>query len=281
MARRTLQAMGSKGQADMITGLARRAALQVMAAVALGAGLSGGAMAQGPAGTGKGPVVLAAASLTETLNAAADAWAKKGHPRPVLSFAASSVLARQVDAGAPADIFISADEEWMDYLAKKNAIRPQARADLLSNSVVLVAPVDSTITIRIAKGFPLAAVLGDKRLATGGPGVPINRYAKQALSALGVWDQVSPKLAGAESVRAALALVARGEAPLGIVYKTDALAEKKVKIIGIFPEDTHEPVRYPVAVLAGAKNADAAAFVKFLHAGEAKGIFRAAGFGVK
>ena len=228
--------------------------------------------------------MLGAASLQESLNAVADAWAAKGHPRPVISLAASSALARQIEAGAPADIFISADEQWMDDVAAKGFVRAGTRADLLGNALVLVAPLDSHVHLRIAPGFPLARALDavpGGRLATGTvTAVPAGIYAKQALVKLGVWDSVSGRIAGADSVRAALALVERGEAPLGVVYATDAKADPKVRIVGVFPETSHDPIRYPVAILSAASNPDTAAFRVFLASGAAKAIFRAHGFTV-
>jgi molybdate transport system substrate-binding protein len=209
--------------------------------------------------------VLAAASLQESLNAAADSWAARGHPRPVLSFAASSTLARQVQSGAPADLFISADEDWMDALQKKQLLRAGTRVDLLSNRLVLVAPAASRIQITIRPGFALGAALGQGRLATGAvDSVPAGLYAKEALTKLGVWPQVAGKLAPAESVRAALALVARGEAPLGVVYATDAQADKRVRVVATFPESSHAPIRYPVAALSASRNPDAEGFRRFL-----------------
>jgi len=232
-----------------------------------------------------GPLVLGAASLQESLNAVADAWAAKGHPRPVISLAASSALARQIEAGAPADIFISADEQWMDDVAAKGFVRAGTRADLLGNALVLVAPLDSRVHVRIAPGFPLAKALDTTpggRLATGTvTAVPAGIYAKQALTKLGVWDSVSARIAGADSVRAALALVERGEAPLGIVYATDAKADAKVRAVGVFPETSHDPILYPVAILNAASNPDTAAFRAFLASGAAKAIFRAHGFSTR
>jgi molybdate transport system substrate-binding protein len=228
----------------------------------------------------RGPVVLAAASLQESLNAAADSWAARGHPRPVLSFAASSTLARQVQSGAPADLFISADEDWMDALQKKQLLRAGTRVDLLSNRLVLVAPAASRIQITIRPGFALGAALGQGRLATGAvDSVPAGLYAKEALTKLGVWPQVAGKLAPAESVRAALALVARGEAPLGVVYATDAQADKRVRVVATFPESSHAPIRYPVAVLSVSRNPDAEGFRRFLLSPEGRGLFRPYGFG--
>ena len=233
------------------------------------------------------PVVLAAASLQESLNAAADAWAAKGHPRPVLSLAASSALARQIEAGAPADIFISADEEWMDHVAARGYVREETRVDLLSNSLVLVAPAGSSVKLHIASGFPLAQALNGGRLATGSvDSVPVGRYAKQALIALQVWPQVADKIAGTDSVRSALALVARGEAPLGIVYGTDARAEPKVRLVDSFPEHSHEPIRYPLALLIPSftqvpANPQAVGFATFLRSGAGKAIFARFGFGTR
>lgn len=235
------------------------------------------------------PVVLAAASLQEALNAAADRWAAHGHVRPVLSFAASSALARQVVNGAPADLFLSADEEWMDYLAhapgrRGGWIRPGTRVDVLANRLALVAPAGSRLTLTIAPGFALAHALD----AAGGPGarlatgqvdaVPAGKYAKAALVSLKVWPQVQGRIAGADSVRAALALVARGEAPLGIVYATDAQAEPRVRVVGLFPPGSHPPIRYPMAALAGSTNPEAEGFRRFLLSGEARAVFRAHGF---
>lgn len=233
---------------------------------------------------GKGPLVLAAASLQESLNAAADVWAAQGHPRPVISLAASSALARQIEAGAPADLFISADQEWMDHVASKNLLKPGTRADLLTNTLVLIAPAASKVKITITKGFPLAAALDQakpgSRLATGDVGsVPAGIYTKQALTALGVWDSVANRIAGAASVRAALALVDRGEAPLGVVYGTDAKADAKVRLVGTFPEASHKPIRYPVALLTASTSPEAAGFRHFLSTAQAKAIFRSYGFG--
>jgi molybdate transport system substrate-binding protein len=229
----------------------------------------------------RGPVVLAAASLQESLNAAADAWTARGHPRPVLSFAASSVLARQVASGAPADLFISADEDWMDDLAKRGLLRAGTRADLLTNRLVLIAPVASRVQMVIRPGFPLAAALGQGRLATGGPGVPAGLYAQSALTKLGVWPQVAGRIAGAESVRAALALVARGETPLGVVYLTDALAEKRVRVVAVFPENSHAPIRYPVAMLTASRAGDADGFRRFLLSQQGRAVFAPYGFGAR
>lgn len=225
------------------------------------------------------PIVLAAASLQESLEAAADTWTAQGHARPVLSFAATSALARQVEAGAGADLFISADEEWMDALARKGLIRPGSRAQLLGNSLVLIAPATSDVELTLARGMPLGRALGEGRLALADPaGVPAGRYAKQALESLGVWDQVAGRAAAADNVRAALALVARGEAPLGIVYATDAKAEPKVRVVGVFPPRSHAPITYPIALLKTAHGSEAEALRRFLLSPEALAVFQSHGF---
>jgi len=258
--------------------LMMRFRLAVLAGLALA--LGGQAVAQD-----RPPVVLAAASLQESLNKAADAWAAKGHGRPVLSFAASSALARQIVNGVPADLFISADEEWMDYVAKAPGgwIKPGTRANFLTNRLALIAPAGSGVALRIAPGFALAAALGPTgRLATGQVGaVPVGKYAREALTNLQVWPQVEGRIAGADSVRSALALVARGEAPLGIVYATDALVEPKVRVVGLFPAQTHTPIVYPLAGLTASTSRDGEGFRRFLLSGEGRAIFMRYGFGVK
>ena len=230
----------------------------------------------------RAPLVLAAASLQESLTAAADAWAAQGHSRPTISFAASSALARQIEAGAPADLFISADEEWMDYVALKALLRPATRVSFLTNQLVLIAPRDSRIALRLAPGVPLARALGDRRLAIADPAaVPAGRYAKAALTSLGAWPSVEPKLARTENVRAALALVERGEAPLGIVYATDARASTKVRVVGQFSAASHPPISYPIALLATAASPDAEPFRRFLISSPGRAIFRRFGFGTR
>ena len=227
----------------------------------------------------RGPVVLAAASLQESLTDAANAWAAKGHAKPVLSFAASSALARQVIAGAPADLFLSADEEWMDAVAKAGLLRPGTRTTLLGNRLVLIAPASSRVRLTPARGFPLAKALGTGRFALADPdAVPAGKYAKAALTALGVWAGVAAKVAPAENVRAAMALVERGAAPLGIVYATDARASKTVRIVGTFPAGSHPPIRYPVALLKASRNKDAAGFRAFLLSKQGRTIFARHGF---
>lgn len=228
----------------------------------------------------KGPLVLAAASLQEAMTDAADAWARKGHPRPILSFAASSALARQVEAGARADLFASADEEWMGYLQGKSLLKSATRARLTENRLVLIAPAQSRVNLRIVRNFPLAKALGTGRLAMADPAaVPAGRYGREALTRLGVWNGVAGKVAAAENVRAALALVERGAAPLGIVYATDAMASRGVRLIGTFPAASHQPITYPVALLATSRHRDAEAFRRFLISREGRAIFVRRGFG--
>jgi molybdate transport system substrate-binding protein len=223
-------------------------------------------------------VILGASSLTDALNEIGPAFTAKTHHGVTLSYAASSALARQIEAGAPADVFVSADTEWMDYLQTRNLIDPDTRRNVLGNRLVLISPADSTFTIKIAPHFALAKLLGDGRLATGNPdSVPVGKYARSALTRLGVWTEVQDKIAAADNVRAALALVARGEAPLGIVYRTDALIEKKVRIVAEFPANSHDPIIYPAATTARAQ-AGAADFIKFLSSPTARAIFAKYGF---
>ena len=227
----------------------------------------------------RGPVVLAAASLQESLTEAANVWAAKGQAKPVLSFAASSALARQVIAGAPADIFLSADEEWMDAVAKAGLLRAGTRTTLLGNRLVLIAPTSSKVRLTPARGFALAKALGGGRLALADPDtVPAGKYAKAALTHLGVWAGVAAKVAPAENVRAAMALVERGAAPIGIVYATDARASKAVRIVGTFPAASHPPIRYPVALLKASRHKDAAGFRVFLLSKQGRAIFARHGF---
>jgi molybdate transport system substrate-binding protein len=227
-------------------------------------------------------IVFAAASMKNALDDAAKQWTEKSRTEVKSSYAASSALAKQIEAGAPADIFISADLDWMDYVDGKKLVKAGTRSNLLGNSIVLVANQDwNKGDVKIASGFPLASLLGDGRLSMADTvTVPAGKYGKAALEKLGVWDSVSGKLAQAENVRAALALVGRGEAPLGIVYKTDAAAEPNVKIIGAFPDDSHKPIVYPAALIETSKNAKAAEFLKYLASPEAKTIFEKHGFTV-
>ena len=224
--------------------------------------------------------VFAAASLKNALDTAVAAYKAKSGQDIVVSYAASSALAKQIEAGAPADIFFSADLAWMDYLAEKDLIQPSSRVTLLGNTLVLVAPKDSTAAIEIKPDFPLAEALGaDGKLAMATvASVPAGIYGKAALVKLGVWAAVEPHVAQADNVRAALAFVAKGEAPFGIVYGTDAHAEPAVKVVAVFPEDTHPPIVYPVALTRSGTSSAARAFLDFLLSPEAKGAFEAEGF---
>ena len=218
-------------------------------------------------------LVFAAASLGDALQEANAAYEKTAHVKVKSSFDSSSVLARQIEAGAPADVFFSADTAWMDYLQTRNLIQAASRKDLLGNRLVLIAPADSQIQLKIAPHFPLAAALGEGKLAAGDPdSVPAGRYARSALTKLGVWDEVAPRLARAENVRVALLYVARDDAPLGIVYASDALADKSVRVVDTFPADTHEPIVYPVALTKSAKS-QAAACVASLSGPQGHDIF--------
>ncbi len=224
--------------------------------------------------------VFAAASLTNVLQELGDSFTKDTAIPVRFSFAASSALARQIENGAPADIFFSADQAWMDYLQTRNLIRRDTRYDVLHNRLVLIAPADSDITLTIGPHFPLAAALGKGRLAAGDPdAVPAGRYARQALTSLGVWNEVSGRLARADSVRSALAFVDRGEAPLGIVYETDALIDKHVRVVATFPDDSHRPIVYPIA-LTGTAGAGAARFVAYIRGSAGATAFKAYGFTV-
>jgi molybdate transport system substrate-binding protein len=223
-------------------------------------------------------LVFAAASLSEVLQEVGNAYGARDGLNVKTSFASSSVLAKQIEAGAPADVFISADSQWMDYLEQRKLIRPGSRRDLLGNDLVLIAPADSSVRLKIAPGFALAAALGGGRLACGDPdSVPAGIYARAALVKLNVWDSVATRLARAENVRVALSYVARGEAPLGIVYRTDAQAEPHVRVVDVFAADTHPPITYPLALTTHA-SAEAARFSEFLSSEEARRMFAAHGF---
>lgn len=226
--------------------------------------------------------IFAAASLTNALNEIGEAYtAKTGHAvKP--SYAASSALAKQIEQGSPAHVFASADLKWMDYLTQAKLVDAESRFNLLGNTLVLVAPADSKLThVDIDAKTDIAALAGDGRIATGSPdSVPVGLYFRQAMERSGQWQKVEPKIAGAESVRAALALVERGEAPLGVVYATDAAVSKKVKVVGTFPGTLHDPIVYPFALVAGKQSPAAKAFVDFVRTPEAKGVFAKYGFKV-
>ena len=226
-------------------------------------------------------VVFAAASLKNALDKIAKDWESTAGKKATLSFAASSALAKQIESGAPADLFVSADLKWMDWLAERKLIDDASRKTLLGNALVLIAPKDSTVTLKIEKDFKLAEALGNGRVAMGETSsVPAGVYGKAALTNLGVWDQVSAKVAGAENVRVALAYVARGETPLGIVYATDAKSDPNVKVVDTFPADSHPPIVYPVALTASSVNPDAKAFLEYLSSAEAAKVFEEQGFTV-
>ncbi len=240
------------------------------------------ACALGPAvAQSRDVLVFAAASLKNALDDVNAPFEKDTGKHANISYAASSTLAKQIENGAPADIFISADLDWMDYLAQHDLIKPSTRKNLLGNELVLVAPKDGAAPVRIATGFPLAKLLAGGKLAMADTSaVPAGKYGKAALEKLGVWASVESQIAQAENVRAALALVARKEAPFGIVYQTDAAAEPAVKIVGVFPEDTHPPIIYPIALTLGSTNPDAASFVVYIESPKAQPVFEKYGFSV-
>ncbi len=241
----------------------------------------GGVAAGADAAQRAAPLVLAAASLQESMTAAADAWAAKGHVRPTISFAASSALARQVEAGATADLFVSADEDWMNALAKRRLIVPASRVTFLGNRLVVAAAAGTTVRIPSRPPAALARVLTAGPLAMADTPVPAGRYGQEALEALGVWKQVAPRVVRAENVRATLALVERGAAPLGIVYATDARASKRVRIAGVFPASTHPAITYPIARLTTSRNPEAEAFRRFLTSRQGTAIFVRYGFSAR
>jgi molybdate transport system substrate-binding protein len=223
--------------------------------------------------------VFAAASLKNALDEVIRTHEAKTGDRARVSYAASSALARQIENGAPADVFVSADLAWMDYLHKKALIQPATRFVLVRNQLALIAPAGAAIKLKIAPGFPLAAALGKERLAMADPAsVPAGRYGKDALVSLGIWKTVESKVAAAADVRAALLLVSRGEAPLGIVYSTDAAVEPRVSVVDTFPENAHAPIVYPAALTAASKNPAAAVFLRALREPAARGVFEKYGF---
>lgn len=224
-------------------------------------------------------IVFAAASLKNALDAAAHVYEARGGGKITVSYAASSALAKQIEAGAPAQVFISADEKWMDYLEQRHLVQAGSRHDLLANRLVLIEPASRKRDVTIAPGFPLRKLLNGGRLALADPAsVPAGLYAKAALEKLGVWASVKDRVAAAENVRLALAFVARGEAPLGIVYATDAQVEPRVRVAGTFPADSHPPIVYPVALTTAPGWQRAKPFERFLRSSEARAIFRHWGF---
>jgi molybdate transport system substrate-binding protein len=254
----------------------RRAKLAAAILACLAAGCGG----DPDTAAGEDVLIFAAASLRTALDEIAPPCGLTAGARILTSYAATSALARQIESGAPAQIFISADVQWMDYVADRDLILRESRVDLLGNTLVLVAPVSRPPEwpIDIAPGFPLAAALGDGRLAVADPtAVPAGRYAKAALESLGVWSSVADRLAPAEDVRAALRLVSRAEAPLGIVYGTDAKAEAGVAVVGWFPPDSHPPIVYPAALTQGAGPA-ATRVLQCLKGTAARTVFERWGF---
>jgi molybdate transport system substrate-binding protein len=234
-----------------------------------------------PCAHAQGALVFAAASLKEALDDVAGSFAAGRAGRVDVSYGASSALARQIERGAPADIFISADTDWIDHVEQQGLAAPGARRNLLSNELVLVAPAASQARLKLAPGVDLAAALGKGRLAMADPeSVPAGKYGKAALTSLGGWKQVETRVAATENVRAALALVARGEAPLGIVYRTDAIAEKNVRIVDTFPVDSHPPIVYPMVLLKRSSSPVARAFAGYLFTPDARAVFERHGFGV-
>jgi len=227
--------------------------------------------------------VFAAASMKNALDAANQAWAKEGKPEVTVSYAASSTLANQIEKGAPADVFISADLDWMAHLKSKNMMKADSISNFLGNRLVLIAPKDSEKNreLKITAGMDLSPLLGDSKIAMGTvDAVPAGKYGKAAFEKLGIWDKVSSHVAQTESVRAALLLVSRKEAPLGVVYQTDAAADKNVAIIGVFPEDTHPRIIYPIGITVSSKHPGVADYVNYLKSDKAKPFFEEQGFTV-
>lgn len=225
-------------------------------------------------------MVFAAASLTNALNEIGESFAARTGHRMVASYAASSALAKQVEQGAPGQVFASADLKWMDYLADRKLVNPETRFNLLGNTLVLVAPADSRQgRVELSPRTDIAALAGSGRIATGNPdSVPVGLYFRQAMERAGQWKAVEPMIAATNSVRAALAFVERGEAPLGVVYATDAAVSRKVKVVGIFPDSMHDPITYPFALIAGKETPAARALLDHLKGAEAKGVFARHGF---
>ena len=263
--------------------ISKRMLLKLLTSAALGLTMEAGVPVRAAFAQGQNQdvVIFAAASLKTALDEIAARWRSESNRAPKISYAASSALAKQIEQGAPADLFISADFDWMDYLDQRKLIQSGTRSNLLGNRLALVAEKDSTVKLNIAPGFDLAGALGNGHLSmANADAVPAGKYGKAALEKLGVWSSVSGKIAQASDVRAALVLVARGEAPLGIVYQTDAAVEPAVRIVGLFPEDTHPPIIYPAALVATSKNADAKRFLDYLAGANAKPLFEKQGFTV-
>jgi molybdate transport system substrate-binding protein len=225
--------------------------------------------------------VFAAASLKGAMDEQARSFEAATGNKVIVSYGASNALAKQIESGAPADLFVSADLDWMDYLEQRKLLSPNTRTNLLRNTLVLVAPASSSSTLKIGPNFGLAAALGSEKLAMANPdSVPAGKYGRAALESLGVWSAVEKQVARAETVRAALALVSRGEAPFGIVYKTDAMADKGVKIVDTFPSDTHPAIVYPIALLVNGKSPAAKPLLEYLRSAPARAVWEKDGFGL-
>ncbi|HEY4136647.1 MAG TPA: molybdate ABC transporter substrate-binding protein [Alphaproteobacteria bacterium] len=259
----------------------RRTILKSALLLLAGAAVVSAGFVKPAAAQSKDVLVFAAASMKNALDDIAKQWQAETGKSVKVSYGGSSALAKQIEQGAPADLFISADTDWMKYVADKNLIKADTRVDMLGNRIVLVAGKDDKSTLKIAPGFKLSDAVGTGKLAMANvDSVPAGKYGKAALEKLGVWDSVSGKVAQSDDVRAALALVSRGEAPFGIVYATDAAADPGVRVVDTFPLDTHPPIIYPAAVLAGSTNADANAFLTYMRSAKAKPLFEKQGFAV-
>jgi molybdate transport system substrate-binding protein len=240
-----------------------------------------GLLVASPLAIGADVTVFAAASLKEAMDEQARNFDATSGNKTIVSYGASNALAKQIEAGAPADLFISADLDWMDYLDQRRLLAPKTRSNLLRNTLVLVAPASSTATLKIGPSFGLAAALGNDKLAMANPdSVPAGKYGKSALEKLGAWATVEKQVARADTVRAALALVSRGEAPFGIVYRTDAMADKGVRIVDTFPADTHPPIVYPIAIIATSKSSAAKPLLDYLRSEAARAAWEKYGFGL-
>lgn len=238
-------------------------------------------LALAPTARADNVTVFAAASLKEALDAAVQSFESASGNKVAVSYAGSNALARQIERGAPADLFISADTDWIDYVDAHKLVAPGSRRTFLGNDLVLIAPATSSVQVKLAPGVNIAAVLGDKRIALANPdAVPAGRYAKAAFTALGAWSAIENKVAAADNVRAALALVARGETPLGVVYRTDAMAEKNVRVVDTFPAGTHPPIVYPLVVLRRSTTPAAPALASYLASPAARAAFEKFGFKV-
>ena len=223
--------------------------------------------------------IFAAASLKEAMDEQAKKFESVAGSRVIVAYGGSNALARQIEAGAPADLFVSADEDWMDYLDRRRLLVPGSRSNLLANELVLIAPASNRATLRIAPGFGLATALGSDKLAMANPdSVPAGKYGRSALERLGVWTSIEKRVVRTDNVRAALALAARGEAAFGIVYKTDALADKSVRVVDTFPAPTHAPIVYPAALVAPGRSPAAKTLLDFLRSGAARPIWEKYGF---